>query len=141
MSANSGYEPGIGCPVFSSDGHKLGTVKEVRGRYFKLDVHMRPDYWLNMDSVATATPESMTLNVSKDHVGDVTFSAPEGVNAPAAGGYTTYPAMSEGPAPAATAPIGEGTYQASGTTKNAPAGYASFNSWDQASPDFRHNWE
>ena len=39
----------IGCPVFTADGDEIGRVKEIRGRYFKVDAPMRPDYWLIYD--------------------------------------------------------------------------------------------
>jgi uncharacterized protein (TIGR02271 family) len=40
----------IGQRVYSSDGSELGTVKEVRGAYFKVDAPMQPDYWLRTDT-------------------------------------------------------------------------------------------
>jgi uncharacterized protein (TIGR02271 family) len=35
-----------GQAVYDSDGTALGTIKEVRRNYVKLDVPMAPDYWL-----------------------------------------------------------------------------------------------
>jgi hypothetical protein len=39
-----------GQKVYSSDGQKLGTVKDITGidgqLYFAIDVSLRPDYWL-----------------------------------------------------------------------------------------------
>ena len=43
--------PQIGYDVYTSDGSKLGTVKEVEGTYFKVDAAMQPDYWLSCDCV------------------------------------------------------------------------------------------
>ena len=43
----------IGQPVYGADGGELGTVKEVRGEYFKVDAPMQPDYWLRADSCQT----------------------------------------------------------------------------------------
>ena len=40
-----------GMPVYTLDGDRLGTVKEFRGTYFKVDVPMAADYWLSMDGV------------------------------------------------------------------------------------------
>ena len=44
----------VGSPVYGEDGNQLGKVKEVRGRYFKVDARMQPDYWLRADSVQTS---------------------------------------------------------------------------------------
>jgi hypothetical protein len=43
--------PWIGADVYTSDGDKLGKVKEVRGAYFKVAAPMQPDYWLGTESV------------------------------------------------------------------------------------------
>jgi len=43
--------PGIGCDVYTADGDKIGTVKEVQGSYFKVDAPMQSDYWLATDCV------------------------------------------------------------------------------------------
>lgn len=36
----------VGAPVVTSDGERLGEVKELRGPYFKVAAPRRPDYWL-----------------------------------------------------------------------------------------------
>jgi hypothetical protein len=43
--------PRIGCDVYTMDGDRLGTVKEVQGAYFKVDAPMSMDYWLACDCV------------------------------------------------------------------------------------------
>ena len=48
MPANS---PTVGCDIYTTDGSKLGTVKEVQGAYFKVDAPMQPDYWLASECV------------------------------------------------------------------------------------------
>ena len=45
-----------GTTVYASDGEELGTVKEIRGDYFKIDAPMSKDYWLRCDAVVQ-TPE------------------------------------------------------------------------------------
>ncbi len=52
MPSNS---PTVGCEIYSADGDKLGTVKEVQGAYFKVDAPMQPDYWLACDCVRGGT--------------------------------------------------------------------------------------
>ena len=41
----------VGEKVFSEDSAELGTIKEVRGGYVKVDASMQPDYWLRMDAL------------------------------------------------------------------------------------------
>jgi hypothetical protein len=48
MPANS---PTVGCEIYTADGSKLGTVKEVHGLYFKVDAPMQPDYWLACECI------------------------------------------------------------------------------------------
>jgi hypothetical protein len=50
--------PAIGCEVFTVDGDKLGTVKEVQGTYFKVDAPMQSDYWLSTECVRGGTTAS-----------------------------------------------------------------------------------
>ena len=47
--------PTIGCEVYTTDGSKLGTVKEVDGAYFKVDAPMSPDYWLAAECIRGGT--------------------------------------------------------------------------------------
>jgi hypothetical protein len=67
----------VRAPVFGSDGHEIGQVKEIRGDRFLVDVRMHPDYWLSMQSVASVRPQGVWLNVTKAHVGDVKTGEPD----------------------------------------------------------------
>ncbi len=60
----------IGAEVYTTDGSKLGQVKEVRDQYFKVDASMRPDYWLHMDCVrgGTGITDRVTVSFDKDHI-------------------------------------------------------------------------
>ena len=51
MPANT---PTVGCEVYTADGSKLGTIKEVQGVYFKVDAPMATDYWLANECVRGA---------------------------------------------------------------------------------------
>lgn len=51
-----------GQPIYDADGNELGSVKEVRGSYVKVDASMQPDYWLRTDALTTA-PGSGELTV------------------------------------------------------------------------------
>lgn len=63
MSMPSNY-PQIGCDVYTSDGSKIGTVKEVEGTYFKVDAPMQPDYWLSCDCVRGGMGGSNRVDLS-----------------------------------------------------------------------------
>jgi uncharacterized protein (TIGR02271 family) len=45
-----------GQAVYDRDGAELGTVKEVQGRYIKVDAPMAPDYWLRIDDLTSNGP-------------------------------------------------------------------------------------
>jgi hypothetical protein len=62
--------PAVGCPVYTADGDKLGTVKELAGSAFKVNAHLQPDYWLSFSCVRAATPERVELAFPKDRLGD-----------------------------------------------------------------------
>lgn len=46
----------VGLAVFSVDGKRLGTVKEVRGDEFLIDRPMARDYWVPFTAVVRAGP-------------------------------------------------------------------------------------
>ncbi len=54
--------------VVTSDGEKLGTVKEVRGDFFKVDAPMMKDYWVACDTVANELGDTVRLSFTKDNV-------------------------------------------------------------------------
>src|SRR5262245_21533169 len=43
----------VDLPVYTQDGHHLGTVKEVFEQAFKVAAPMRPDYWLRTEAIAS----------------------------------------------------------------------------------------
>ncbi len=54
--------------IYASDGKELGTVKEVRGDYFKVDAPMKPDYWLPCDIVTGQTGDSLTTAFASNQI-------------------------------------------------------------------------
>jgi len=66
-----------GAAVYAADGDQLGTVKEVRGQYFKVDAPMRPDYWLPFAVVHAAVGGELQLGFDKDRLGEYTVTAPD----------------------------------------------------------------
>jgi len=61
--------PSIGDDVYTSDGDKLGKVKEVRGVHFQVDAPMQPDYWLGTECVKGEFGAGrVTLVFDKNHI-------------------------------------------------------------------------
>ncbi len=62
----------IGSEVYTLDGDKLGSVKEVRDTYFKVDSSMKPDYWLSSECIrgGYGTGSRLTVSFDKSHLGD-----------------------------------------------------------------------
>jgi hypothetical protein len=66
----------VGAEVYTADGDKLGTVKEVAGGCFKVDARMQPDYWLASDCIASGTMGDVRLTFDKDRLGDAKVDGP-----------------------------------------------------------------
>ena len=60
----------VGSPNYTPEGARLGKVKEIHGRYFKVETSLfQRDYWLGADTVAQAVPgEEVLLNLDKAEV-------------------------------------------------------------------------
>jgi hypothetical protein len=68
----------LGAPVYAPDGDKVGTVKDVQGRCFKIDAPMAPDYWLNADCIRTSSGSGgVTLAVDPDRLPDYEVANPD----------------------------------------------------------------
>lgn len=81
MSAGNGPEPilrvTVGSPIFTQDDQKIGVVKEIRGRAFKVRAGFWREFWLGADSVAAAIPDqAVTLVVDRAHLGGYTMKQP-----------------------------------------------------------------
>ena len=59
-----------GTSVFTSDGARLGKLKEktASGSFFKVDVRFQRDYWLSRDDIHETTPDGIVLNFGKDEL-------------------------------------------------------------------------
>jgi hypothetical protein len=55
------HDIGPGREIFSQDGHKLGTVKDVTPAELKVDAPFQPDYWLSRDRILSYTNERVTM--------------------------------------------------------------------------------
>ena len=52
----------VGSPVFTYDERKVGVVKEIRGRAFKVDAGFWRAFWLGAEQVSRAVPgQSVSL--------------------------------------------------------------------------------
>jgi hypothetical protein len=70
----TGQRVAEGWEVYTCDGERLGTVKEVREAYFKVNASMRPDYWLQTQLVETCMDGRATMEFAKDMLGDYKVS-------------------------------------------------------------------
>jgi hypothetical protein len=60
----------VGVPVYTDDEQKLGTVKEIRGRHFKVGTGLfQKDFWLPAECVESAVAgQPILLPFSKDQL-------------------------------------------------------------------------
>jgi hypothetical protein len=68
--------PTVGAEVFTADGERLGTVKEVAGSCFKVDAPMQHDNWLASDCITSTSGSQVCLTVGKDQLGDAKVDGP-----------------------------------------------------------------
>lgn len=59
----------IGARVMSADGKQLGRVKEIGEDRFKVDAHLRPDFWLGVRYVEYAKDGIVQMNVTRENAG------------------------------------------------------------------------
>jgi hypothetical protein len=67
----------IGWPVYTVDGDHIGAVKEARAGYFKVDARLQPDYWLQAQFVQSNDNGRITMEFTKDELGDYKVHAPD----------------------------------------------------------------
>jgi hypothetical protein len=67
----------VGLAVFSLEGSPLGSVAEVNSGAFRVDVPLKPDFWLLKADALSFTDERVTMNFEKDDLGDHTHRAAE----------------------------------------------------------------
>ena len=65
-----GSSPTVGSEIYTSDGSKLGSVKEVQGAYFKVDAPMSTDYWLASECVRGGMGSRVDVTFTKDQLGE-----------------------------------------------------------------------
>lgn len=65
-----------GWTVFTCDGDELGKVKDVAAGFFKVDVRMAPDYWLQTQFIRECAAGRVTMEFSKDLADDYKVKNP-----------------------------------------------------------------
>jgi iron-sulfur cluster repair protein YtfE (RIC family) len=108
--------PHMGMEVCTADGESVGTVKEMQGRYFKVDAPMKPDFWLTTDCIRTASANTVMLTVNKDHLDDVKTDLPAQREA-----QTPYTTTTTDPAISASRPTTTGAMAGTGQAGGAIA--------------------
>lgn len=69
----------VGAEVSTSDGHKLGEIKEIAIGYFKVDKRLGSDYWLQRQFVTSNEGGTVTMSFTKDEAGNYEVAIlPEG---------------------------------------------------------------
>ena len=89
----------VGAAVFTRDNDHIGTVKELRGGYFKVDARMQPDFWLQREFIESCSADRITMQFDKDVLGDYKVEDPEeryraadmGAAGPGEGGRGPFP--------------------------------------------------
>jgi hypothetical protein len=89
FGSTSAGAPIPGAQVLTADGKELGRVKEVSGTCFKVDVSLRPDYWLASSYVSSATSSEVRLTVTKDNLDTAKVDGPGHAGIHGHGGGTT----------------------------------------------------
>lgn len=56
----------VGCPIFTADGEKIGTLAEVRGQHLKVDAPMRRDYWIDASCALVSDGKRIELTFNHD---------------------------------------------------------------------------
>lgn len=74
----------FGLPIYTIDGEKIGTVKDLYGDYIRVSPTLWPDFWVSRKYVQSFTAERVTLMFEKAHLGDYKEPAPEGYKEQAA---------------------------------------------------------
>jgi hypothetical protein len=67
----------VDVPIYTQDGSQIGKLKEVHGRFFKVDAPFQPDYWLSEDHVVSATGSEIRLSFTEDRLSDYKLGDPE----------------------------------------------------------------
>ncbi len=83
----------VGSAVYTSDGDRIGRVKELRGAYFRVGTVSQDTYWLRRDAVSMATRRGVMLKLDSAHLDKSMLDPPNG--SPSGQTPTDRPALDE----------------------------------------------
>lgn len=66
----------IGRTIYTDDEKSIGQVKEIHGRFFKVDAPMQPDFWLSEECIQSVSGD-VHLTIPDHLVGDYMLDGPE----------------------------------------------------------------
>jgi hypothetical protein len=75
-SATEAKAPEIGCTVLDRDGAFLGSVQQVQGGYFEIDMPGDPDFWLSSVYVDSNDGERIRLSLNSRETAEHRLRAP-----------------------------------------------------------------
>src|SRR5436190_2107032 len=105
MTDDHGPSLTLGAELYTADGEKIGTVKELASGAFHVDAPMELDYWLPVSSVAESTDERVTLTFPWEELGIYKMSDPQDIAGTAAAETTDPGATELGPGPGLPPPV------------------------------------
>lgn len=59
----------VGCPIFTADGERLGTLAEVRSQHLKVHAPMRRDYWIDASDARVSDGKRIELTFNNEDLG------------------------------------------------------------------------
>lgn len=68
--------PEVGCPVVARDGTALGTVKQVHGGYFEIDIPNDPGYWISSVYIESSGADRVRLSLDRRETAEHRLHAP-----------------------------------------------------------------
>lgn len=68
---------GIGTPVYSADGKRLGTIDGAEGKYIRVAAAHAPDYWLTGSLIQEASHERVVIGLDGEAVDDYKLDEPD----------------------------------------------------------------
>jgi hypothetical protein len=66
----------IDAEVFTTDSERIGTVKEIRHGWFKVNAAMQPDYWLPIHTVVSTMDDRVRLSFPNDRLDEYKSTEP-----------------------------------------------------------------
>lgn len=75
-AATSVKAPEVGCSVVDRDGAFLGTIEQVRGGYFEIDMPGDRDFWLSSAYIDSSDGDKLHLSLNSRETAEHRLRAP-----------------------------------------------------------------